>query len=361
MSKRVYRFETDTVIPFSAFNTFGINAKPNSSNPIGFFGTGLKYGVSIILRLGGTMRVFIDGTEYEFFLSSKDFRGKHFQEVRMKKRSGLLSKWQYDKLPFTTELGKNWELWQAYRELESNTRDENGISRWVDEPIQNASSTKGKTVIEISCRGLDEVIDTANTVFLDTPMMRVVHECNRFVMYDAPSKHLYYRGVRVYDLRYPSRYTYNFKQGFVELSEDRTARNSYMLFWYIAQQFMTEVHSENLLFKALSKSKDGKNHFEGYELNFSDPEYGMSSEFRRVSESLKKNDKLSYAPNAYYSLATSFSAGSSGESVKASLEQHEWNRLIEFLDTYNTLLDDDDQHELMEVVRKLKEQVYDGE
>lgn len=351
-----YTYTTNTVVPFAAFNTFGINAKPNSHNPIGFFGTGLKYAVSIILRLGGTMRVFIDGVEYEFFLSKKDFRGKMFQEVRMKKRRGLFSSWSYDKLPFTTELGKNWNLWQAHRELESNTRDENGTSGWA-EPIEDPSVSKGKTIIEISCKGLDEVIEDASSVFFDPTDHKMIHDCLRFKVYDVPSKYLYYRGVRVYDLRYPARYTYDFKQGFVDLSEDRSARNSYVLFWYIAQQMMTEIHNKDILFKALSKSKETAAHFEGNELNFSDPEYGMSDAFRYVSSVLDRKGKLSYSAHTYYTTAASMSMSSGGETIKVSLEQHEWGMIVDFLDTYNKLMDEEEQIKLLQILSKLKEQV----
>jgi hypothetical protein len=357
-----YVFHTDTVIPFSAFNTFGINAKPNSGNPIGFFGTGLKYAVSIILRLGGTIRVFIDGVEYEFFLSKKDFRGKMFQEVRMKKRKGLLSSWQYDKLPFTTELGKNWGLWQAFRELESNTRDENGSSYWSD-GIESAAESKGKTLIEISCRGLEEVIENAGTVFFDPSSHKLVHDCLRFSAYDVPSKYLYYRGVRVYDLRYPSRYTYDFKQGYVDLSEDRSARNSYMLFWYISQQFMTEVHEKEILFKALHKSREQGSHFEGNELSFSDPEYGMSDTFRYVSTVLERKGSLSYSAHSYFTTAKAMESTSSGETIKASLTAEEWGAILNFVNTYNSWMDEGvERSNLIQAAKKLQQQVgHDGE
>jgi hypothetical protein len=96
-------------------------------NPIGQFGTGLKYAVAVILRHGGTVRLFIETEEYEFYVHEKDFRGKELQTVRMRKRHGTLARWMSSRqLPFTLNYGRNWELWQAYRELESNARDERG-------------------------------------------------------------------------------------------------------------------------------------------------------------------------------------------------------------------------------------------
>lgn len=146
-------FQNQGLIPIDAFTTFGINAKPNSDNPIGYFGTGLKYAVAVTLRLGGTFRLFRGIEEYEFYLKEKDFRGKSFQTVRMRKRKSLMARWSYDKLPFTTELGKNWKPWMAIRELESNTRDENGHSCLFHE---HDDPHPDYTMIIIECPEMEE-------------------------------------------------------------------------------------------------------------------------------------------------------------------------------------------------------------
>ena len=33
-----------------SLSTFGLNAKPNTTNPIGYFGTGMKYAIAVLLR-----------------------------------------------------------------------------------------------------------------------------------------------------------------------------------------------------------------------------------------------------------------------------------------------------------------------
>lgn len=224
-------FRTNTSIPIEAFTTFGINTKPNSDNPLGKFGTGLKYAVSVILRLGGTIQVFIEGVEYVFYTSPTKFRDKEFDLVRMKKRRGLLpASWTYQKLPFTTELGKEWHLWQAYRELMSNTLDEGGEEYWVgdDYVVQDTG-----TYIIVSCDGLKEIVEEEESpVFLphvtgeEGP--ELLYSDSFVEIYDSPSDHLYFRGVRCYDTRNKTRLTYNFLTQ-VELSEDRSIKN----IWWI--------------------------------------------------------------------------------------------------------------------------------
>ena len=71
----IVQFKTPTSVPLEAFSLMGVNVK-TSNNAIGRFGTGLKYAVAVILRYGGSIQLFIDGVEHEFYLSKKEFRGK---------------------------------------------------------------------------------------------------------------------------------------------------------------------------------------------------------------------------------------------------------------------------------------------
>lgn len=265
-------FRTPGTLPLDAFTTFGVNVKPNTKSPFGYFGTGLKYAVAVILRHGGTFRVFIKGTEYEFYLHTKDFRGKDFQQVRMRKRKWGMSRWlKSDALPFTTELGKNWELWQAFRELESNTRDENGVTDILSWNSQNEAVHKhgdryfpqtNGTDILVECDGFYESTMTHerayqgtvvhSQVFLQPEGREVVFESDRVVAYAGASDHIYYQGIRVYDLRNPSRLTYDFKPGQVQLSEDRSAKNIWDMQYWLSKDIQ-ELQDETVINKLLRK------------------------------------------------------------------------------------------------------------
>src|SRR5690606_20364037 len=100
-----------------------------TDNPIGMFGTGLKYAIAVLLRNGNCIEITNKDKTYSFSIHDIDFRGKSFQQILCNGK----------KLPFTTEYGKNWELWQAYRELHSNTVDEEGIS-FIGEPMDEGTS-----------------------------------------------------------------------------------------------------------------------------------------------------------------------------------------------------------------------------
>lgn len=260
----VVQFWTPGEIPLDSFTIMGANVK-TSDNPIGRFGTGLKYAVATILRNGGVIRMYIRETEWEFYLSNKKFRGVEFDQVRMRKKNGL-GKWMSSRaLPFTTQLGRDWGLWQAYRELESNTRDEGGRTTQTEHLL---SDNRGEgTTIEVDCAMFSEAIESEK-VFLDADKLERVFCSPTVDIYDAPSKHLYYRGIRVYTLRYPAMFTYDFGQGQVTLTEDRTMGNTWSCMWNLARTIQNDVEDNRILDRILAKSKTAS--FENYELNFSE-------------------------------------------------------------------------------------------
>lgn len=354
MSKPSCVFWTPTKISLEAFNTFGLNAKPNTTHPIGFFGTGLKYAVAVILRHGGVFRLFIEGVEYEFVTNKGDFRGTEVNRIRMRRRDNPLKRWVYAPLPFTTDLGKNWELWMAYRELASNTMDEGG-EIFQDEAHVRSSGT----TISIECAGFDDPAwVTGDKVFLHAKKAPFFQNL-RMEVYDAPSEHIYYRGVRVYDVRYPSRFTYDFKQGHVELSEDRAARNPSMLMWYISQALMCQLQDRGMLMKALNRPKRElalhEDWFEGRELNFPADDYETTRVFRDVARSLSLRGFAAPSAHAYYSSFAARNSTNATKDIELSLSKLQWEAIVQAADAYP------DAGDLLETaLQRLKDQLSEA-
>lgn len=253
-------FVTDGLIDLRAFTTFGFNAKPKTDNPIGFFGTGLKLSVAVIARLGCRVTVMIDGVQHEFYTKTTDFRGKSFEQVRMRKRKSLMSRWSYQEMPFTTELGKNWEPWQVYRELESNTRDEGGHTLVVDDEDSHGMSFlnddhRGKTVIMIDQPEIVACHEERNTIFFEpTEEQQEGFSTNgRIEVYPGESNYLFYRGMRVIALDKPSKFTYNITCE-QRLTEDRTLYN-WNAFWEV-RYFWTQCDDADLVDQLLELDED---------------------------------------------------------------------------------------------------------
>lgn len=264
-------FETDGEIDIRAFTAFGINVKPNTDSPIGYFGTGLKYAVSILTRGGSNrMRVLIGKVEYEFYCKTGSFRDVEFDFLKMRKRNSLLGRWQYHSLPFTTEFGKNWEMWQAFRELESNTRDEGGSTYTQEDDIE-VRGESGKTKIIISN---DEFVDCyagRDEIFLPIDELQLITKNHTLEVYEGKSSYIYFRGLRVQYLNKSSLHTYNFTSK-VDLTEDRTIKFYHYELGKIAECIMNSTNTDFIN----SIIRDGEEKDFESDLNF-DTHYSSTS------------------------------------------------------------------------------------
>lgn len=192
-------FHSPTILPIEAATTMGVSVK-ESDNAIGKFGTGLKYAIAGVLRLGGTIRMTIAGTPYEFTAVPTDIRGKQFGVVHCNGTP----------CGFTTDLGKHWEPWQLFRELASNALDEGG--GWSHTPKDAV------TVITVRCREV-EAAGRDEGVFLRDGLPVLVSSAIGATIHEGPSRHYYFRGIRAGAFPTEAPVTVNVTNG--SLSEDR--------------------------------------------------------------------------------------------------------------------------------------------
>lgn len=197
-------FQNDGLINLRAVTVFGMSAK-EIENPIGYFGTGLKYAIAIILRECGTVSMYRGLTKYEFTTKETTIRSKKFQMVYMNGQE----------LPFTTDQGKNWATWQAFRELHCNCTDENGTADLNQEPI------KGKTTFVVTGANFLEHHDRLGEIILQSePAWKLPH----VNIHRGSSPACFYRGISVHSFDHPTYFTYNLTKE-VMLTEDRTLRH----------------------------------------------------------------------------------------------------------------------------------------
>jgi len=194
-------------IDLDVIRTMGVSVKEND-NPIGYFGTGLKYAIATLLRTGHKIWLETEGRTIDFRVKPKEIRGKMFDMILM----------DDEQLGFTTELGKNWEVWQAYRELYSNCMDEGGkVGGIMDEGFDTIFTVEGPDIANIHGeRG--KIFLTADPWIVGDGV-----EVHR-----GKSQYVYFRGVRVHKLLKPSRFTYNLTCH-MQLTEDRTLASTYDL------------------------------------------------------------------------------------------------------------------------------------
>lgn len=263
-------FQNDGLIPEEAIVTMGVNAKLGD-NPIGQFGTGLKYSIAGILRNGGKVCIWRGKKRMEFGLSDKMIRGKGFKIVTLNGK----------KLGFTDQLGLNWKPWMFYRELYSNCKDEAGSIRQIvptgTSPEELGEAKKTKIIVEWA--ELERIHENRNEIVLTTDPMYTLKGVEVHPMVDSPN--LYYKRIRVYDLPKPSKFTYSLT-GHEMLTEDRTL----MYTWAVPTTIMKAIlscNNKNFLNAVLDREIVEKCFEESF--NYSNLEHEKPSpEFLEVAE-----------------------------------------------------------------------------
>lgn len=195
------------LIDLRAVRTFGMSAK-ETENPIGFFGTGFKYAVAICLRLGCEVTMWRGTERYDFDTGHAELRGTPFKVVRL----------NGEELAYTTELGKTWETWQAFREIYCNTLDEGGSVHDGE-----CDQAEDHTIIRVRGEPFHKSFLQRDHIVLQADPQWSTPELN---VYERPSAHGYYRGIRAAELPQASVMTYNVRRN-LDLTEDRTVKNIY--------------------------------------------------------------------------------------------------------------------------------------
>lgn len=274
-------FETPGLIDHRSFTTMGLTAKPNSSNPIGRFGTGLKYATAVLVRRGARLTVWIGRDKHTFARKSDDFRGSAVELIRMKRERFSFVKPTYVELPFTTNYGRDWKVWQAYRELESNTRDEGG--RTLRQDPRQVAGEDGLTRIVVEDSEFLEAYEARAETFLEG-----IDPTRSFQAMPGPSSHAYYRGMRVFDLPRKAIFTYNMNEP-TPLTEDRTLYGDFQLKERLAEA-VVRSDDEAFIRTVLEADEDDWE----YELEL--PRGTAPSDaFRRVMESKPKGAGKAYS------------------------------------------------------------------
>lgn len=204
-------FGNDGEIELAVVSTMGVSVKIGDS-PIGFFGTGLKFAIAVLLRTGHSITIWQGSKPHRLVASEKTIRGELFHIVCLEDALGHARE-----LGFTTQLGRGWEVWQAYRELSCNATDEPGGTIGTT-PI---SPAPGRTVIVVTGEGIARAHAERRAIFCE----------GRDVIVSAPdgdllrgaSRSVFYRGVRVWDTQGDLPVTINMRKT-QQLTEDRTLK-----------------------------------------------------------------------------------------------------------------------------------------
>lgn len=234
-------FRNKGVLDPRSISTFGVSSK-EGAGAIGYFGTGLKYAIAILLREGQEVTIQSGGEIFNFSTRREVIRKDEFDLVLM----------NGEPLGFTTELGKNWELWQACRELYCNCKDEGGEVDGAYAPEHLAFSPDETAVIVQGEEFADVWTSREKFLLLDSKPLAEIGDI--LELHPGPSEHVFYRGIRAHTLSEPSVFTYNIKRK-MDLTEDRTLKYFFDTSNVIRLGVVAKLTDADLIEKAVTAPK----------------------------------------------------------------------------------------------------------
>lgn len=114
-------FANNSYLPMSSLTVFGKTEKSeDDQSTYGRYGTGMNYALSVLLRNGADVTIIRSAASHELetLTAGLDETGQAYLHSDLQQEN--------ISLPFTDNLGRDWELWMAERELAMNAMDEPG-------------------------------------------------------------------------------------------------------------------------------------------------------------------------------------------------------------------------------------------
>ena len=266
-------FITPTKLSILDITTMGDSSKRGDESTIGCFDSGFKYAIALLLRANVGIEIKVTGTElmgeqeweqavsdtftFSTVVDTCDATGKSKELIVVegcKEYHGGHASPHYDASPtsepeyykintaFALQLGHNWELWMALRELYSNMLDEGGYYE------ENDFEVSSGTVITLDFDEDNEFYEVwvnKNVYINETlPSYAISHSVS---VLDNPDGYLkiYKKNILVYkDEEVPSKFAYNISFG--EIDERRVLLDVYGVSGIIANYIMS-TSNENFL------------------------------------------------------------------------------------------------------------------
>lgn len=224
-----------------ALYLIGASTKRNDDTKIGQFGSGNKYALAYLLRNGYQVRIF-SGTE-ELILSTKreTFRDIEFDVIHVNNQ----------KTSITTEMGKDWEFWQAIREIYCNAIDEGDCSM---DFVQTIEPRENETHFYIDTKqDVLEFVSNYDNYFAFNK--KVLFECKdgKILEKTGEKANIYRKGINCFKTSKSSCYDYDFSS--ITIDENRIVK----YFWQVEERIWNLIYqcdNEEVIMKILHNIND---------------------------------------------------------------------------------------------------------
>jgi len=214
------KIQNNKEVEKQAITLLGASSKRDDSGKIGFFGSGFKYAIAVLLRNNIDIKIYSGTKEIVVGTKKTKFRGVDFEIITIDKKETSL----------TTDIGIDWKVWFAIRELYCNAIDEGEHTiSLADSP----EGQKGKTNVFIKLTDETKgVLDNWNKYFSEKRKDILVESGGDKIFRSNTDTILIYRkGIQVYEEPKSSLYHYDLRS--VEINESRVVKNTWSVFYDI--------------------------------------------------------------------------------------------------------------------------------
>lgn len=221
------RIKNNGIIEVEALHLVGASTKKNDKSKIGQFGSGNKYALAYLLRNGYDVRIFAGMEEIKLSTEKTTFRDVEFDVLCINGQ----------KTSITIEMGKDWEFWQALRELYCNAIDEGDCS--IDF-VQNIEPIDNETHFYIDTK--KDVLDffqNFNNYFAMNK--KVLFECEdgRILEKSGTTCNIYRKGIRCFHANKLSVFDYDFNEIYID--ENRLVK----YYWDVEEKMWNLIYQCN--------------------------------------------------------------------------------------------------------------------
>jgi hypothetical protein len=211
-------FENKGEVPINAFKLLGASSKRGSATKIGYFGTGLKYAIAVMLKQGIDFKIFSGAKEVKIGTRKTRFID---EDVLVMTVNG-------EKTSITLDAGIDWLPWFAIREIYSNTIDEGGGMSLNTEVEAKAGYTR--LFVDTEAPALKDVFQNWNCYFSmnRNPAFRNITGSLLPKLPTRPEFTVFRKGIRVHESRRHSVFDYDLVD--VQINESRVAVYSFRVY-----------------------------------------------------------------------------------------------------------------------------------
>ena len=216
------KITNDGQIDTKALHLLGVTNKRSDNSKIGFFGSGNKYALALLLREEIPFRIFSGLEEVKISTSPIEFRGENFDQIFVNGEPTSL----------TTSMGPDWEHWFAIREIYCNALDEGGAT--FDVSLQVEPEKDKTSIFILKTEKLSDFIDNLDKFILteqNEPLFSVKTSYGDVRVFPPTTGQFicYRKGIRIIpENKCNASFRYDFSD--VSINESRTYKNDYEIF-----------------------------------------------------------------------------------------------------------------------------------